>query len=174
MSELAWKIEALAEKHQRQAFDCGEPKLNDYLQRLAGQHVSRNVSRVYVAAEEERIIGFYTLSSAQIRFAGLPDKLRKGLSPHYPVPAARIGRLAVDVNVQGQGVGDSLLLNALYRCARTAREIGIAAVIVDAKHEQAKAFYLRHEFVPLADQPLSLAIPIKTVIRIFTDTGLWR
>jgi len=168
VSAPAWEIVPLSQAHDCSGFDCGEPKLDDYLKQLAGQHTKRNVSRVYVALGfDGRVAGFYTLSSAQLAFNDLPEKVRKGLSAHYQVPAVRLGRLAVDRCVQGRHLGEALLMNALYRCARTAQEIGIAVVVVDAKHERARDFYLRYDFLPLTNDRLKLALPIRTIIEMF-------
>lgn len=174
MSVSAWEIVLLSATHDCSGFDCGEPKLDAYLKQLASQHIKRNVSRVYVAISGEgRVAGFYTLSSAQSVFEDLPDKIRKGLPSHYPIPAVRLGRLAVDRSAQGRRLGEALLLNALYRCARAAQEIGIVVIVVDAKHERARDFYLKYGFLPLTSDRLTLALPIRTVIEMFTRTGLW-
>ncbi len=174
MSVSAWEIAPLSQAHDCSGFDCGEPKLDAYLKQLADQHTKRNVSRVYVAVGfDGRVAGFYTLSSAQLAFEDLPETVRKGLSEHYPVPAVRLGRLAVDRSAQGRGLGEALLMNALYRCARTAQEIGIVAVVVDAKHERARDFYLRYDFLSLTSDRLKLALPIRTIIEMFTHTELW-
>jgi predicted GNAT family N-acyltransferase len=164
---LAWNIEALTKEHHRQQFDCGDPDLNMYLWQQAGQHSKKNISRVYVAVNENKqIIGFYTLSSAQINFEDLSSEIRKGLPSHCPIPATRLGRLAVDRNAQGQGVGESLLLNALFRCSKQAQEIATVGVVVEAKHEKAKTFYTKYGFVTLTNDPLNLILPIKTIIDI--------
>jgi GNAT superfamily N-acetyltransferase len=161
---LSWNIVPLASGHDRRCFDCGEQELNDYIKRYAAQHAKKNVSRTYVAvadADPQRILGFFTLSSAQINFSELSSAMRKGLPSRYPIPAARIGRLAVDRRMQGQRIGEGLLLNALYRCAVISREMGIVGVIVDAKREQAQLFYRQYGFEPIPDDPLKLFAPIK-------------
>lgn len=85
--------------------------------------------------------------------------------PRYPlVPAALLGRLAVDQKHQGKGYGRFLLADALYRAVRS--EIASFAVIVDAKDEAAKRFYERESFQPFPDQPLKL-------FRAITDLELF-
>lgn len=166
MPKTHWLVTPLGRDHQRHSFDCGEPALNNYLMQLAGQHAKNNISRTFVAVSDvsvKLILGFYTLSAGNISFNNLPVKLQKKL-PKYPVPIARIGRLATDKSSQGLGLGEYLLMDALQRCTSLSKEIGIIGVVVDAKHEKAKAFYLRYGFFELTDTPLTLFIPVQDVI----------
>ena len=149
----------------RDAFDCGEPALNHYLQQLAGQHSRKNVSRTFVAIENDTVTGFYSLSMAESQLADLPAAIRKKLPPQYPAPVARLSRLAVDKTCQGQRLGELLLMNALARCARIADEIGTVGIIVDAKHEPAQRFYQKYGFTPYTTKPLTLIIPMQTVMQ---------
>lgn len=149
----------------RDGFDCGEPALNHYLHQLAGQHSRKNVSRTFVALDNGSIAGFYSLSMAESQLADLPAAIRKKLPPQYPVPVARLSRLAVDRTFQGKRVGELLLMNALVRCARIADEIGTVGIIVDAKHEQAQRFYQKYGFTPYTAKPLTLIIPMQTVMQ---------
>ena len=148
-------IEGLERHHNRANFDCGEPALNDFLQRLARQQGGRDFSRTYVAVdrEENRIRGFYAISAASIDFANLPAGLTL---PRYPVPVARMGRLAVDLRDQGAGVGASLLTHAMKLAANLAGQIGLYALVVDAKHEAVAAYYQRYGFARFANVELSL------------------
>ena len=148
-------ISALERHHDRSDFDCGEPDLNTFLSRLARQQSDRDFSRTYVATAlgESRIQGYYAISSSSIHFANLPAHLRL---PRYPVPVARIGRLAVDLRAQGTGVGAALLQHAMGLAVTLFQQIGLFAVVVDAKHDAAAAFYARYGFARMADQPLSL------------------
>jgi GNAT superfamily N-acetyltransferase len=158
-------IEALGAHHQRRAFTCGEADLDEYLHRFARQHAAANVSRTYVAAEGAVILGFYSLAMAAIRQDQLPPEHARRL-PRFPLPAARLARLAVDRHHQGQGLGELLLADALGRCLRLAREIGMIGVIVDAKHEQARSWYERYEFERLPDSPLTLWLPLGAIERL--------
>jgi ribosomal protein S18 acetylase RimI-like enzyme len=112
----------------------------------------------------QRVAGYYTLSSASLVLADLPDGASKKL-PRYPtVPAVRMGRLAVDQDFHGQGLGSALLADALNRAARS--EIAAYALIVDAKDESAAAFYRHHGFIALPNSPSILFLPLATV-RVF-------
>lgn len=150
----------LSDRHDRSQFDCGEPSLNLYLQRYAGQHDRRGFGRTYVAVSEasSSVGGYYTISSGSIAFEAVPDNL-----PHHPVPIVLLGRLAVDRRSQGQGVGGLLLVDALRRAQRAADELGIYAVAVEALSDQARSFYMRFGFRPLSDDRLHLYLSMKTV-----------
>jgi GNAT superfamily N-acetyltransferase len=161
---VSLQIQGLQSHHDRKDFDCGEAPLNDFLQRFARQQGDKDFSRTYVAteAEQSRILGFYAISSASIDFANWPADLRL---PRYPIPIVRIGRLAVDNRSQGQGLGLTLLQHAMTLAVTTAEKIGLYAVVVDAKHEAAAAFYMQYGFVRFPDQRLSLFLTIDVIRR---------
>lgn len=164
-----WKFIPLEKKHNRKDFDCGNRELNEYLKRYARQNDKSGINKTFVAVKSDTpliIDGYYTISSCTIDFQSLPEEKRRKL-PAYPIPAALIGRLAVDISCQGEGLGTELLVNALWRIVRASSEIGIYAVRVDAIDDRAKEFYLKHEFIPFGDNPLSLFLPIKTVKQEF-------
>ena len=158
-----WRIERLNSSHERGAFNCGKPPLDEFLRSLIGQYERRNLGRSYVATrnDESRVLGYYTLASGALTFESLPLKQAKKL-PKHPVPVALLARLAVDQSVQGQGLGEYLLLNALRRCLDLAETIGVHAIEVDPIDLQAQAFYLRYGFVPLLDREFHLYLPIIT------------
>ncbi len=81
----------------------------------------------------------------------------------------RLARLAVDRESPGLGLGEDFLVDALNRCLRVAEDLGIAAVMIDAKHEKAKAFYARFELTALPDQPLTLWLPLAKLRRLFLE-----
>lgn len=157
-------VSGLALHHDRNDFDCGEPALNHFLQRLARQQAQRDFNRTYVAcrAGESRIQGYYAVSSASINFEHWPANLRL---PRYPAPVARIGRLAVDARSQSQGVGAALLNHAMAVAESLAQQIGLYAVVVDAKNESAVAFYARYGFQRFPDQGLSLFLTMDVIRR---------
>ncbi len=162
---IDWRIEPLAASHNRKDFDCGESPLNDYLRQYARQHAASNVSRTFVAVSDVdpvKILGYYTLSMGSLTKANLPLALQKKL-PNFPIPIARLGRLAVDVTAQGKGMGEDLLMHALRRCVALSNEFGMLAVVVDAKHDKARQFYLRYSFEELPDQPMVLFMAASTI-----------
>lgn len=163
MDELPFSIEPLGPHHDRAPFSCGEPSLDGYIRRQASQDARRRVTQVFVATgrRPEEIAGYYTLSAASFEKNDLPAELARRL-PHYPVPAAVLGRLAVDLRSQGCGLGETLLLDATRRVIRASDAIGVYAVVVDALHERAAAFYERYGFRPFPSAPLRLFLPLRT------------
>ena len=163
MDEPALNVEPLGPHHDRASFSCGEQPLDHYIRRQASQDVRRRVARVFVASSDppERIVGYYTVSAASFEKDNLSADLARRL-PHYPVPAAVIGRLAVDLRSQGSGLGEFLLLDAIHRIVRAGDTIGVYAVVVDALHDHASASYERYGFVPFPSHPLRLYLPLRT------------
>lgn len=159
------RIELLNARHCRDGFDCGEPALNDFLLRQAGQQQRRGFGKTYVAVSEEgvAVLGFVTVSAGQVATEKLPAHLKL---PRYPVPMLRIGRLAVSRAHQGQGLGQDLLAFALNLALEFSHRVGLYAVVVDAKNETAAAFYVGLGFQPCLDNPLCLYLPVAVLKRI--------
>jgi GNAT superfamily N-acetyltransferase len=169
-----WRVEPLQRDHDRSRFDCGEPALDEYLSRFARQNQESGVARTFVAvldAEPARILGYYSLAVGAIDKANLPPAAARRF-PNFPLPIARLARLAVDRSQQGKGLGEDLLLDALSRCLRVAEDVGIAAVLIDAKHERAKAFYARYEFDGLPDHPLTLWLSLSALRKLFESVSV--
>ena len=147
-----------SKRHDRAAFDCGIPELNHYLTRRATQDRRRNLTQVYVLVDTDtpsQLLGYYTLSGAQVNTEQVSEQERRRL-PRYPIPCFRMGRFAVQQNVQGQGLGKLLLGCAVDRCLQVRQEVAAYALIVDAKDADAKSFYEHFGFFPFSDRPLSL------------------
>jgi len=163
-----WRIQALRRDHGRAEFGCGEPALDEYLANFARQNHDSGVARTFVAvheAEPARILGYYSLAVGSIDRTELPQSAARRF-PNFPLPVARLVRLAVDRSQQGKGLGAGLLFDALSRCLHVAEDVGIAVVIIDAKHEKAKAFYSHYEFDALPDQPLTLWLPLPALRKL--------
>lgn len=156
------RIERLAAHHQRGAFDCGEPALNDFLYRQAGQLARKGFGKTYVALADDglTVVGFVTLSAGQTQTSQLLPHLKL---PRYPAPILRIGRLAVDHRQQGRGTGQQLMSFALQLALEFSQHVGLYAVVVDAKHAKAKAFYETLGFTASLDDALCLYLPISTL-----------
>ncbi len=154
----------LQSSHDRTVFKSGSESLDYYFRQQVTQDVRRRVTACYVAlTAEPRIAGFYTLASAGLLLSDLPASVSKKL-PRYPsVPAVRMGRLAVDVDFKGLGLGGALLADALDRAIRS--DIAAYALVVDAKDESAAAFYRHHGLIALPDQPMTLFVPLATARR---------
>jgi len=160
-------IEPLGSRHDRAAFSCGEPALDIYLQRQASQDIRRRVAQVFVAVGDApgKIAGYYSLSAASFEKDELPPALAKRLL-HYPVPAAVLGRLAIDRELHGCGLGETLLLDAMCRVVLASTTIAVYAIIVDAKNERARAFNERYGFRAFANEPRRLFLPLETVEKL--------
>lgn len=158
-------IEALTGAHERRTFSCGAEALDQYLKRFARQHAEANVSRTYVAVNGLSIWGFYSLAMSGIRRENLPARFAKRF-PNFPLPVARLARLAVDLKHQRQGLGELLLADALQRCLAISEAIGMIGVLVDAKDERARGWYERYEFERLPDAPLTLWLPTGAIARL--------
>ncbi len=159
----------ITEKMELQSFDCGIFELNDYLKRYAGQNHRKGLASTYVlvpADGEPVAAGYHTLSMAQVDLRSLPESHRKYL-PKYPVPAVRLGRLAVDLKWQGTGLGEILLLDAIRRSIAAIQSVAAKYMIVDAKNKKAEEFYLRYGFQPFEGGPHSLVAAIDTLKGLF-------
>ncbi len=165
MNHAAWHEEPIAKRHNREAFDCGEEALNQFLRHHARKSHDLGGAKTFLAIDDldgETILGFYSLSPASIAFARTPEIARRGLARH-DVPAFRLARLAVDQRAQGRGLGGQLLLAAGRRCLLAASEVGGVALLIDAKSDEAARWYSRFGAVALMDAPLSLLLPLATI-----------
>ena len=152
-------IQPLTGRHDRSGFASGSEPLDAWLRQVAQQHQIRGISKTYVAVEvdaPERILGYYALTVCEV----LSEELPSGLARRLPrrVPGVRLGRLAVDRSLQGQGIGELLLMNAIERCQLVLEHVGVHALFVDAKDDRAASFYAKYGFRPLPSDPLRLVL----------------
>ena len=148
--------------HDRAGFSCGISELDDYLRRFAVQDRRKGVSTVHVLVDTGKpslILGFYTLSAAQVDSAELSDADRKKLPP-YPIPCFRLGRPACRMDHRGRGLGKLLIGCAVERCLQARKQVAAFALIVDAKSPEAKAFYEHYGFTPCVDASMTLYLPL--------------
>jgi GNAT superfamily N-acetyltransferase len=152
-------------KHERRAFASGSAALDDWFHHRAGQDEKRNVGRVFVAIDDRLgVVGFYSLSTFTLTIVDLPPEHGRHLPRYDLVPAALIGRLARDLRVRGQGVGELLLADAIRRILSAASTLAVFAIVVEAKDEQAAAFYRDFGFMPFPNRPFRLFIPTADAI----------
>ena len=145
MSLPAWHEEPISKKHDRKSFDCGDPSMNDFLQRYARQSHESGAAKTFLAiddADNKTILGFYSLAPGALAYADTPEMVRRGLARH-DVPGFRLARIATDLRWQGQGLGGQLLAAAARRCLRAAAEVGGVVLIIDAKNDRAARWYTR-------------------------------
>jgi len=142
------EIRALREGDDRTQFQSGDPDLDRFFQKFAGQNQFRHyVGVTYVAVENRRVVGFATVAPGHVEIDGLPSAVRRKL-PRYPLPVLRLARLAVDRTARGHGLGAQLVRFVLELALRMANEYGCVGVIVDAKPD-AVDFYAKYGFIPV-------------------------
>lgn len=167
-----WHEEAIDKQHDRLAFDCGNVDLNIYLQNHARQSHEKGGAKTYIAVNtnNQKVLGYYCLSPASVSYKQTPAIIKRGLARHE-IPVFRLGRLAVDLAVQGKGLGGQLLLLAGKRCLLVASQMGGVALLIEAKNQQVAAWYSSFGAVPLIDEPLSLLLPLKTIHAALANAG---
>jgi ribosomal protein S18 acetylase RimI-like enzyme len=148
---MSFKIVPFSSNHTRECFNCGTPELDRYLKQYASQDARRNLATIFVAVKdnETQVFGYYTLSNTSVNVLIIPESSKKKLSKYNEIPAIRLGRLAVDKSVQGQGLGAKLLANAVIRSVSNVS--AWALMVVDAKDNAASLFYKKFGFQPLLD-----------------------
>jgi ribosomal protein S18 acetylase RimI-like enzyme len=159
-------IAPLAAAHDRQAFASGAVSLDRYLQMQANQDIRRHIANCFVASpvQSNVVAGYYTLSAASIPVADLPEEQTRKL-PRYPVlPAALIGRLAVDKRYQGQNLGSAMLFDSIARAIRS--DAAVFALLVDAKDEAAARFYRHHGFQEFSGRAARMFLTVATARRV--------
>jgi GNAT superfamily N-acetyltransferase len=162
-----WIIEPFGKSHDRSAFTCGKPALDEFLRTRVSQYEKRRLGKTFVAVlqGEQRVRGYYTLAAGAVAFEHLPTVASTKL-PKHPIPVILLARLAVDLSAQGQGLGEKLLLDALQRSLDLSDKLGAHAVEVDALDDSAISFYVKYGFSPLLDNPRHLYLPLATIDRV--------
>ena len=160
MSSGFSEIEKLAPDHEVSAFDCGREELNVWLKRHALTSQRSDSAQSYVLCEQDSVIGYYALVAGSVDREEAPGRIAKGM-PRHPIPVLLLARLAVDRSHHGRGVGALLLRDALHRAASGAEIIGARALLVNAKDDDARAFYERYDFEPSPVHPLQMFLLMK-------------
>ena len=158
-------VRKLAATDPLDAFDCGQPALNQYLQRFAFRNQQAHSAQTYVCCSEGLVVGFYSLAVGSVERGAAAARVAKGL-PQHPVPVMLLARLAVDSRHQGLGLGRALLKDALIRTTRAADIAGIRALLVHAKDDAARNWYLQWEFEASVSDPFHLFLLLKDLKRM--------
>lgn len=169
-----WHEEPIGRHHDRKSFDCGSLDLNQYLYHYARQNHESGGAKTFVAvpaAEPVRVLGFYSISPGAIEFARVPAKPTRKIG-RYDVPVFRLGRLAIDLSVQGRGLGGDLLLAAGERALAVAAQVGGVAIAIDAKDKRAARWYKRFGAQSLLDNPLKLILPLSVIADAIRTAGV--
>ena len=157
-------VELLQPAHQTAAFSCGSVELDTWLQRYAYSNQAAGAARTFVALRGSQVVGYYALAAGSVERDEAPKRVAQGLARH-PVPVVILARLAVDQSEQGRGLGAALLKDALKRVMAAADLIGVRALLVHAKGDDARAFYERFDFQPSPVDPLQLFLLLKDIRR---------
>ncbi len=163
----SYRIEPLG-GHSRAGFSCGIEALDRYFKQQAGQESRRHVASCFVGvnAADGAIGGYYTLSATSVLLEDLQDSLRKKL-PRYPeVPAALLGRLAVNLQHRGKGLGKLLLYDAMRRTLKA--DLAAALLVVDAKDDAAASFYRAYDFIDFGKGRSRLYLPVSEIAKVFS------
>lgn len=154
--------EVLGEHHDISSFSCGELLLDEWLKQRALKGGSRGTARTFVICDDEtRVIGYYALSAGSVIRGDAPKPLQRNSPDHIPVLI--MGRLAIDENYQGHGLGDALMKDAFLRVLGVSNHAGFMALLVNALTDNAARFYMRYGFVQSPFDPLTLFLPIRTI-----------
>ena len=158
-------IEKLRADHTLAQFDCGNEELNRFLNRFALANQQAQSAQTYVAIRDTLVVGYYSLVFGSVAHEQSPDRVKKGLARH-PIPVMVLARLAIDRSMQGQGLGQGLLKDALDRTVRAADIGGLRAMLVHAKDDSAREFYKHFDFEPSPTDPYHLFKLLKDLKRI--------
>lgn len=153
-------VRKLTAQDRLDGFDCGQPALNQFLQRYALVNQKANSAQTYVCCQAGEVVGFFSLAVGSVDPESAPPRVIKGLA-HHPVPIMILARLAVDQRHQGRGLGKALLKDALLRTAQAADIAGIRCLLVHAKDDAARQWYEAWEFEPSPTDPYHLFLMLK-------------
>lgn len=157
-------VEELSRNHNRDTFSCGVEALDEYLKKDARRQNKENINQTKVLVEksskEKDIVGFFGLATTTISPKSLPSGERKKF-PYSEVPCIKLTRFAIDKRHQKKGLGKYLLFCALKHALKLSKDVGIYAVIIDAKNDSVKTFYLENGFYTLSD--LIVYLPIREI-----------
>jgi GNAT superfamily N-acetyltransferase len=153
-------IHKLSSKDLVDNFDCGVPALNQFLQRYALANQKAGSAQTYVCCKDDEVIGFYSFTVGSVEHDNAPDRVVKGMARH-PVPVLILARMAVDLLNQRNGLGRALLKDALLRTLQAADIAGIRALLVHAKNDAARKWYIQWEFEPSPTDPFHLFLILK-------------
>ena len=149
---------SLTVDHQTVGFDCGIDSLNEWLIRRALKNEYGGGSRTYVVCDDKQVMGYYAIAAGSVDHGDAPGRIRRDMPD--PIPALILGRLAVDQECQGAGIGQGLLKDAVARSINVSLQIGARVLIVHALNKKAEAFYLKHGFMVNSAISNTLFLPL--------------
>lgn len=158
------EIQLLGKTHKRKNFTCEESSLTEYIRKQVSQDIRKRLATCFVVVDnDQNVIGYYTLTSESLGRELIPYKYLKQIPENYNAPVILLGRLARDITTKGTGLGEYLLLDALYRSYKLSnKSIGAMAVVVDPINEKAVLFYEKYGFELLPDSEKKF-LPMKII-----------
>lgn len=151
--------EPQAAHHAVDAFDCGEPSLNDWLKRRAAPNQASGATRTFVSTDADGVVvAYYALASSAVTPAAAPGRFRRNMPD--PIPVVVLARLAISRSHQGRGIGRALFQDAARRVIHAADAIGIRGLLVHALTDEARAFYVRLGLDPSPLEPMTLMVTV--------------
>ena len=159
------KPEPIDESHGLDCFASGEIVLDNWLRQRALDNHRNGASKTFVVHQEKKVIGYYCLATGSVTTEKAPGKIKRNMP--NPIPIMVLGRLAVDKNWQGHGIGSGLLKNAVLRTAKVSHDAGIRALLVHTISKSAKYFYKHYGFIESPLEPMTLMLPLKDIERYF-------
>ncbi len=152
----------LTEHHVTQGFSCGIDSLDQWLIRRNLKNQIQGASRTYVVCDELRVVAYYALALGAVTCTDATGRFSRN-TPNQ-IPFVVLGRLAVDVTLQGRGLGRSLVRDAGMRVIQAAEVIGIRGMTVHALSDEAKSFYKKVGFDLSPFDPYLLMITLTNLI----------
>ena len=147
--------ELLGPDHLLDGFDCGKDALNDWLLRRAFRNQQTGATRTWVVIDEDdRVIAYYASATASIIRSAATSRAAR--NQPQDIPAVLLARMAVDGKHHGHGLGSALLKHFVLKALEVAQVVGVRVLLVHAKDEEARTFYLHHDFTPSPVDDLTL------------------
>lgn len=166
-----WEVRPLDKSHDRAAFSCGDQRIDDFLRMQASDSMRRRLATVWVMKKknDNKVLGYYTLSSSNTDIGELPEEIRKKIRRDN-AGSTLLGRFGIDQSFQGAGNGQKLCMNALKRALTASKQVSSVGVILEARTVIAKTFWKKREFVCLgesADEPEKFFLHMPYIADIF-------
>lgn len=162
--------ERLNKSHLVDGFHCGKRPLDEWLCKYSLINQSAGMASVFVAtcAGTDVVAGYYALATGGVEPEHAPLRVAKGV-PRQAIPVIILARFAVHEDHQGKGLGRALLRNALGRVDNASEAVGVRALLIHAKDDDARDFYMKMaEFEPSPSDDLHLFLLMKDLRRAIT------
>lgn len=147
--------------HDTSQFDCGNASLNEWLTKRALKNQNHGASHTFAVCQDNKVIGYYALATGSVERLSAPSGIARNMPE--PIPVIVLGRLAVDIQYQGQRLGAALLKDALLRTLSISQNVGVRAVLVHTISEEARQFYLKYGFQISPSDPATLLLSTKHI-----------